>query len=129
VGVVTTATGANADLCKKIAMTNNARGKYRLHAIALGTIGLIALGAVSVQAHDDGRYANSPLKPWFDGLSSKGGGACCSNADGKVLTDVDWDTKDGHYRVRLDGQWIDVPNDTVITEPIGPAAPWCGPSI
>lgn len=29
----------------------------------------------------DGRYANSPLKSWFDQLKS-GNGPCCSNADG-----------------------------------------------
>ena len=25
--------------------------------------------------------------------------------------------KEGHYRVRLDGQWLDVPDEAVITEP------------
>ena len=73
--------------------------------------------------HDDGRYANSSLKPWFDTLSSKGGGACCSQSDGKVVDDPDWTTivdpakPKVHYRVRLEGQWVDVPDDTVITEP------------
>ena len=28
----------------------------------------------------DGRYVNSPLKPWFDQLKSRNG-PCCSNAD------------------------------------------------
>jgi hypothetical protein len=88
-----------------------------LKSIARGLIGLTALGLISARAHDDGRFANSPLKPWFDSLRSKGGGACCSNADGVALSDVDWDTKDGHFRVRVDGEWIDVPPDTVITEP------------
>ena len=86
-------------------------------ALVLASIDVIALGTVAVQAHDDGRYANSPLKPWFDSLRSKSGGACCSNADGMALSDVDWDTKDGHYRVRIDGEWVDVPTDAVITEP------------
>ena len=98
----------------KSAMTGTRRS---LKLIVLASIGLVAVGAVSVRAHDDGRYANSPLKAWFDALHSKGGGPCCSNADGVALSDVDWDTKDGHYRVRLNGDWIDVPNDTVITEP------------
>jgi hypothetical protein len=35
-----------------------------------------------VAARDpDGRYANSPLKGWFDSLHS-GKGPCCSDADG-----------------------------------------------
>jgi hypothetical protein len=77
----------------------------------------ILLGAGLAQAHDDGRYAKSPLKPWFESLQSKGGGKCCANADGIALPDVDWDTKNGHYRVRLKGQWIDVPDDAVIKQP------------
>ena len=85
-------------------------------ALVLASIG-VALGTVAVQARDDGRYANSPLKAWFDSLRSKSGGACCSDADGVAISDVDWDTKDGHYRVRLDGEWVIVPTDAVITEP------------
>jgi hypothetical protein len=84
------------------------------------TIGLAVLGLVLVShrghARDDGRYAGSPLKPWFDSLKS-GKGSCCSDADGSAVSDVDWESKDGHYRVRLDGQWVDVPEDAVITEP------------
>jgi hypothetical protein len=83
---------------------------------AAGCIGLVSLAA-SAQARDDGRYANSPLKSWFDSLRSKLGGPCCSNADGLALADVDWDTKDGHYRVRIEGEWVNVPADAVITEP------------
>lgn len=80
----------------------------------------------------DGRYANSPLKPWFDHLAS-GKGLCCSFSDGSAVADVDWESRDGHYRVRLpksadpmnydvipqnpEMEWIDVPDDAVITEP------------
>ena len=76
-----------------------------------------ALVALVVVGRDDGRYANSPLKPWFETLQSKGGGKCCANADGLALSDVDWDAKDGHYRVHLKGEWVDVPDDTVIKQP------------
>ena len=77
-------------------------------------------------ARDDGRYANSELKPWFDSLKS-GKGPCCSDADGSAMSDSDWESKDGHYRVRLPRStipggnnemvWVDVPDDAVITEP------------
>jgi hypothetical protein len=78
---------------------------------------LLGLAFSGAKARDlDGRYAQSPLKPWFDHLSSKRG-LCCSDADGTALSDVDWETKDGHYRVRLNDTWIDVPDDAVITEP------------
>lgn len=81
----------------------------------------------SVLARDDGRYANSPRKPWFDSLKSSKG-LCCSVADGMALADPDWDSKDGHYRVRLDGDWTMVPDDAVITEPNRQNGRWCGPS-
>lgn len=76
---------------------------------------LLAL-TLPLQARDDGRYANSALKPWFDSLRS-GRGPCCSDADGSAVSDVDWDSDRGHYRVRIEGVWIDVPEDAVITEP------------
>jgi hypothetical protein len=83
--------------------------------LTLGVVGACFIG--SVTARDlDGRHANSPLKQWFDQLAS-GKGRCCSVADGESVADVDWNSKDGHYRVRLDGQWVDVPDDAVITEP------------
>jgi hypothetical protein len=76
-------------------------------------------------ARDDGRFANSPLKEWFDRLASKNG-LCCAFADGVSVQDVDWDTQDGHYRVRLQGEWVEVPDAAVITEPnrFGPAVVW-----
>jgi hypothetical protein len=40
-----------------------------------------------------------------------------SDGDGTALSDVDWEAKDGHHRVRIEGQWWDVPDEAVITEP------------
>jgi hypothetical protein len=82
-------------------------------------MGIVAL------VRDDGRYANSPLKSWFDRLAS-GKGLCCSFADGLRVDDVDWDTEEGHYRVRLYGEWIVVPDNAVVSEPnkFGPAVVW-----
>ncbi len=78
--------------------------------------GRIALLDTAAARDLDGRYANSPLKDWFNSLRS-GKGPCCSDADGTALSDVDWEAKDGHYRVRIQGQWWDVPDDAVIKEP------------
>jgi hypothetical protein len=82
------------------------------------SVSLLAASLVgSVAARDlDGRYANSPLKSWFDQLAS-GKGLCCSMADGESVADPDWDSKEGHYRVRLENSWIDVPDDAVVKEP------------
>jgi hypothetical protein len=77
---------------------------------------LIALTSLAHARDLDGRYAQSPLKPWFDSLRSKNG-PCCSDADGSAVSDVDWETRDGRYRVRLNGAWIDVPDSALITEP------------
>jgi hypothetical protein len=79
----------------------------------------------NASGRDDGRYANSPLHAWFDQLAS-GKGLCCSFADGVSIQDVDWDSQDGRYRVRLDGEWIFVPEAAVVTEPnrFGPAVVW-----
>jgi hypothetical protein len=51
---------------------------------------------------------------------------CCSFADGFKVENVDWDTEDGRYRVRLHGEWITVPENAVVTEPnkYGPAVVW-----
>ena len=62
-----------------------------------------------------GGWKDSPLHQWFEGLSSKLG-LCCSKAEGLTLTDVEWDIKDGHYRVFLEGQWIKVPDDAIVVE-------------
>jgi hypothetical protein len=81
------------------------------------TLGILAAGFVgAVQARDDGRYSQSPLKPWFDSLKS-GKGPCCSDADGFAVSDPDWESRNGHYVVRIDNEWIDVPDDAVIKEP------------
>jgi hypothetical protein len=79
---------------------------------------MVALASHLSHARDRGQYANSSpeLKAWFDGLRS-GKGPCCSDADGSAVSDVDWESDGGHYRVRLQGQWIEVPDDAVITEP------------
>ena len=69
---------------------------------------LLLTTASPLFARDRGQFANSSpeMKAWFDALKS-GRGPCCSDADGMVVSDGDWDTKDGRYRVRLDGEWIE----------------------
>lgn len=84
--------------------------------VTIGVVILLILLVSPARARDDGRYANSALKPWFDSLKS-GKGPCCSDADGSALSDADWESKDGHYRVRIEGEWWPVPDDAVITEP------------
>lgn len=81
----------------------------------------------SVSARDVGQFAASTpeMKAWFDSLRS-GKGPCCSDADGSAVSDVDWESRSGHYRVRLDEKWFDVPDEAVITGPnrIGRTMVW-----
>lgn len=80
-------------------------------------------------AHDHERPA---LTPWFKSLVSRKG-PCCDGSDALHLTNVDWETKDGHYRVRvpstgqgferaMNGEkvemdWVDVPEEAVLEQP------------
>ena len=59
--------------------------KHIVFGLILSTAVAYLVGGVT--ARDlDGRYANSPLKPWFDHLAS-GRGLCCSMADGESVAD------------------------------------------
>ena len=104
------------------ARQDESRAGWRDWVILVAFVFVLVLGSHIAASHKavardlDGRYANSPLKGWFESLHS-GKGPCCSDADGKALTDVDWESKDGHYRVRIEGEWWDVPDEAVIKEP------------
>jgi hypothetical protein len=108
--------------------------------VTIGILSALLIGSIAVRsagAHDDGQFAADPaMHAWFDHLAS-GKGMCCSFADGVSIQDVDWDTDCVpqnasvgavvcRYRVRLDGQWIEVPDAAVVTEPnkFGPAVVW-----
>jgi len=65
----------------------NAIMKTSALGFTFGILVSVSIGAV--QARDDGRYRQSPLKPWFDSLRS-GKGLCCSDADGFAVSDPDW---------------------------------------
>lgn len=113
---------AYPDISSKI-QAGGRRKMPRIVGVALLMAAVSPLG----HARDRGQYANSTpeMKAWFDGLRS-GKGPCCSDADGSAVSDVDWETHEGHYRVRIEGQWIDVPDEAVITEPnrIGRTMVW-----
>ena len=92
-------------------------GDYVRSIIFIFAIVVIVGSCAICFAHDDGRYAQSNLKGWFDKLAS-GKGLCCSFADGVRLDDPEWGTHDDHYWVILsDGQKYAVPADALITEP------------
>lgn len=91
-------------------------GRLKLLVVDCALFGLILL--TPSWAHDHGQFAQSSpeIRQWFNGLHS-GKEPCCSNADGVIVDDPDWRSKDGHYEVRLDNEWVVVPDDALITEP------------
>lgn len=65
-------------------------------------------------AHD---HSRPDLDGWFKSLRSKGGIPCCDGSDALSVEDPDWRSQDGKYQVRLNGEWRDVPDEAVVTEP------------
>lgn len=91
-------------------------------AVMLGWL-LWILFAGLAHAHDPKR---PELDGWFNGLQSAASGLCCNRTEARELDDSDWDTKDNHYRVRLNGNWLDVPERAVVKERnlVGRALVW-----
>lgn len=110
--------GADAPCLRTTDWQRDRRRRWRLAGASAIAAALLSLTLHSVAARDLGQYAGtSPeLKSWFDSLRS-GKGPCCSDADGSAVSDVDWESSSGHYRVRLDGVWFDVPDEAVLTGP------------
>lgn len=96
-------------------------------ALAFLLLAIIMCG-VALARDPDGRWKDSPLKPWFDTLTNQGREPCCSDSDGLQLAVSEWETqrdKPGFpYRVRLptnldaprssEKEWVDVPEDSVV---------------
>jgi hypothetical protein len=99
--------------------------KFETLFMSIFTLGVLVLAATILfwyvnmaDAHDAKR---PDLNQWFEELHSNKG-PCCSDADGALVQDADWDTIKGndgivHYRVRIGGQWVDVPDEAVVREP------------
>jgi hypothetical protein len=85
-----------------------------LRIILLGFVIAIAVLTISTcPAHD---LEHPELNGWLESLHS-GKGPCCDGSDAKRLDNTEWDTKDGHYRVFIDGEWVEVPDEAVIGAP------------
>jgi hypothetical protein len=93
-------------------------------------VALLLAAAVILIRDPTGKWANDPLHPWFDSLQNKAGLYCCAKADGHPLDESEWDIKDNHYRVVVNGEWMVVPDDAVLSGPnkFGKAIVWLWPS-
>ena len=87
--------------------------------------GALLWSAYAAEARDlDGRYAGTPLHSWFQSLRSDKWGLCCADADG--IPDPEWESKDGHYRVKIGSEWKDVADSELVNGPnlFGRAMVW-----
>jgi hypothetical protein len=97
-------------------------------ALPMGLCLLAILAGGLATAHDlDKRDNNSPeVSKWVVGLHNGNGVGCCATADGWKPELVEWDTTKKGYRVMIEGHWVDVPDNAVITGPnkLGHAEVW-----
>jgi len=100
-------------------MTTNS-GRFALVALA------VLISAAGSQARDSGQYRNVPhdIKTWIETLTDERGLPCCATADGG-RPDA-WEMAPHHYRVKIHGVWLDVPDAAVIkaTNRLGHAVVW-----
>jgi hypothetical protein len=86
-----------------------------------------ALGTGGGSARDYGQYRNvdPAIREWIQGLKDKAGQGCCDTADGHPA-EYEWDIAGNRYRVQIEGEWYDVPQDAVIDGPnkLGYATVW-----
>lgn len=85
-----------------------------LTVVIICLLALIIMAWHAAFAHDRER---PELDSWYRGLHADDGAWCCDGADANHLADVDWESKDGHYRIRVDGVWWNVPEGAVISAP------------
>lgn len=83
--------------------------------IVAGVVALVALLTMHfARAHD---HEHPELNGWYRSLHAEGGAWCCNGDEAIHLADIDWESKDGRYRVRIDKDWIDVPESAEIHDP------------
>ncbi len=86
----------------------------RWHAALAIFAAMLSISTIArAHAHD---HQHPELNGWYERLHS-GKGPCCDGTEATRVDDVDWETKDGHYRVRIDGEWVDVPKEAVVPGP------------
>jgi hypothetical protein len=91
---------------------------HKFLGIVLATFAVLAFAAVS-EARDNGQYAHvaKNIRDWIESLTDTNGIGCCATADGLRPQAIDWNMAANHYRVKVRGRWIGVPNSAVIKEP------------
>lgn len=91
---------------------------WRAWAIVGAILVITIVMTLAALARDNGQYTNilPEVRDWANGLTNKLRQNCCSTADG-LPAEIEYDTLGGHYRVFLEGEWMDVPEEAVLTGP------------
>jgi hypothetical protein len=88
---------------------------------------LTVAAAASAAARDYGQYRNADpaMRKWIQELKDKSGQGCCDTADGHPA-EYEWNIASNGYKVRIEGDWYNVPATAVIDEPnrLGYATVW-----
>lgn len=93
---------------------------------------ILLLGLALLMVMMYSAFAHDPLRPdldkWYMSLHSKRGTPCCDISDAHAVAVDDWVTEDGHYKVKINDNWQEVPDDAVIEAPnlAGKALVWFG---
>ena len=75
------------------------------------------------------------VKAWAGTLENKLREGCCSTADGWKPEEVEYDMKGNKYRVKIDGEWYEVPSDALVDGPnrfgrfVYSGEPWRRPPV
>jgi len=71
------------------------------------------------EAADHGQFGpSSPdMRAWANSLENKLREGCCSTADGWKPEAVEYDIVGSKYRVKIEGEWYDVPRDALVEVP------------
>ena len=99
----------------------------RLSAIAFFSCTSLSIACSSlVGAMDHGQFNDAPeyIRDWFKGAKAPNGGACCDLADGHV---TEYQMRENHYWVPIEGAWVEVPAEAVIHDtknPTGEGVVW-----
>ncbi len=83
---------------------------------------IIAIG-VADRARGQDRQG---LREWFNSLRNQVNVQCCMDFDGRSLEEADWRIAGDKYQVSVEGKWIDVPPEALVTVPnrLGRAHLW-----
>ena len=70
-----------------------------------------------------GTDPTTPTAQWFKAQHSMDGSWCCDIADGHLLDDEDWRMKNSTYEVRINGEWVAIPERQSVIPMAAPTLP------